>query len=111
MLLAFFSALAKTGEIGAGAIDRASSDPRLSVFLLGWIGAFYVGELLLAIALLRGGTTRNWIPVMLILHVALFPVSNFLPDEVQSLTVLLITVGLAGVGITAAAERDHPVPA
>jgi hypothetical protein len=81
------------------------------VFLLGWIGAFYVGELLLAIALLRGGTTRNWIPVMLILHVALFPVSNFLPDEVQSLTVLLITVGLAGVGITAAAERDHPVPA
>jgi hypothetical protein len=111
MLLAFFGALAKSDEIGAGAIDRASSDPGLSVFLLGWIGAFYVGELLLAVALLRGGTTRNWIPVVLILHVVLFPVSNFLPNEVQPLTVLLITVGLAGVGITAAAERDHPVPA
>jgi hypothetical protein len=108
MLLVFFRALANTNAIRAGAIDQASSEVGLSVFLLGWIGAFYAGELLLAIALLRGGTIRSWIPALLILHVALFPVSSFLPDEVQSLTVLLITVALAGVGITAAAERDQP---
>ena len=32
---------------------------------------------------------------------ALFPVSSLLPAEVQSLTSLLITVALCGVGITA----------
>ena len=38
---------------------------------------------------------------MLLLHVALFPVSSLLPGELQSMTSLLITVALCGVGITA----------
>jgi hypothetical protein len=71
------------------------------VFLFGWIGAFYLGELLLAIALLRAGNTARWIPAVLLLHVALFPLANLLPDQLQAMTALLITVALCGVGITA----------
>ena len=41
--------------------------------------AFYLGELLLAIALFRARTTAPWIPAVLLLHVALFPVSSLLP--------------------------------
>jgi hypothetical protein len=101
MLLVFFRALAVTDAIEVGSIDQVSSEAGLSVFLLGWIGAFYLGELLLAIALLLASTTPRWVPGVLLLHVALFPLSSFLPDRVQSLTVLLVTVGLCGVGVTA----------
>jgi hypothetical protein len=101
MLLVFFRALAVTDAIEVGSIDQVGSGAGLSVFLLGWIGAFYLGELLLAIALLLASTTPRWVPGVLLLHVALFPLSSFLPDRVQSLTALLVTVGLCGVGVTA----------
>jgi hypothetical protein len=101
MLLVFFRALAVTNAIEPGTIDQVSSEAGLSVFLFGWIGAFYVGELMLGIALLRGRAAPPWIPIVLLVHVALFPVSSFLPAQVQSLSALLITVGLCGVGITA----------
>ncbi len=101
MLLAFFRALALNDSINPASVDEVTSDPGLEVFLFGWIGAFYLGELLLGIALLMAKTTPTWVPVLLLVHVALFPVSNLLPDTVQPMTSLLITVGLAGVGISA----------
>jgi hypothetical protein len=101
MLLVFFRALAVTDAIDIDTIDEVSSEPGLAAVLYGWIAAFYLGELLLSIALFKARTTPLWIPVVLLLHVALFPVSSLLPDDAQSLTTLLITVGLCGVGITA----------
>ena len=101
MLLVFFRALAVTDAIQPGTIDAVSDETGLAVVLFGWIGAFYLGELLLAVALLRARTTPRWIPTVLIVHVALFPVSSYLPAEVQSLTSLLITGSLCGIGITA----------
>jgi hypothetical protein len=109
MLLVFFQSLAKTGALTAGSVDQVSSEAGLNVFLLGWVGAFYVGELLIAIALLRARTTPQWIPGVLLLHVALFPASSFLPSGVQPLTALLVTVGLCGVGITAN-QRAAKIP-
>lgn len=101
MLLAFFRALALNDSVSAASLDEVTSDPGLAVFLYGWIGAFYLGELLLGIALLMAGTTPRWVPVLLLVHVALFPLSSLLPASVQPLTALLITVSLAGVGISA----------
>jgi hypothetical protein len=101
MLLVFFRSLVVTHAITAGTIDQVSSETGLAAVLYGWIGAFYLGELLLAIALLRAGTAPKWIACVLIAHVALLPVSSFLPGELQSMTTLLITIGLCGVGITA----------
>jgi hypothetical protein len=101
MLLVFFRALAVNDAIKAGAIEEASSEVGLSVFLLGWIGAFYLGELLLAIALVRVGNLPLWIPGALFLHVALFPLSAILGFDDPPITALLITIALCGVGITA----------
>ncbi len=101
MLLVFFRALVVTDAIDPASIDAVGNETGLAAVLFGWIGAFYLGELLLAIALLRAGTTARWIPGVLLLHVALFPVSSFLPAEIQSMTSLLITIALCGVGITA----------
>jgi hypothetical protein len=101
MLLVFFRALAKNHAIEPGTIDQVSSEPGLTVFLLGWIGAFYLGELLLAIALMRARDVPLWIPGALFLHVALLPISALLRFEDPPVTALLITVALCGVGITA----------
>ncbi len=109
MLLVFIRALAVNHAIEAGTLEQASSEIGLTVFLYGWIGAFYLGEVLLALALLRAGNAPRWIPGVLLLHVALLPVASFLPDRVQSMSVLLITVALCGVGITAN-QRAVKVP-
>ena len=64
MLLVFFRALAVTDAITPGTIDRVSDEAGLAAVLFGWIGAFYLGELLLAIALFMAGTTAKWIPAV-----------------------------------------------
>jgi hypothetical protein len=110
MMLVFFRALAKSEAIKAGAIESASSELGLSLFLLGWIGAFYVGELLLGIALLRAGNLPIWIPSALLLHVALLPISAILGFDDPPITALLITAALCGVGITAN-QKAAKVPA
>lgn len=110
-LIAFMRALAQEGGIGTLDLELISQNAGLLAILYGWIGAFYLGELLLGIALLRASTTPKWVPAALLLHVALFPVSSLLPAEVQSLTALLVTVGLCGVGVTANQHAATRLPA
>jgi hypothetical protein len=104
-LIAFMRALATDSDVGPLDLEFASQNTGLLAILYGWILAFYVGELLLGIALLRANTTPKWVSGALLLHVALFPLSlllpSLLPQQIQSLTALLVTVGLCGVGITA----------
>lgn len=106
MLLVFLRSLAIADDtLTAATLAKVTSEEGLTVFLFAWVGMFYLGELLLAIALFRSKTTHRWVPVLLLLHVALFPLSllvpDLLPSRVQSMTVLLLTVGLCGVGIAA----------
>jgi hypothetical protein len=111
MMLVFFQALAQNHAIKPEGIDAASSAVGLTVFLLGWIGAFYLGELLLAIALIRAGNVPLWIPGALLLHVVLLPVTAIVGVQAPPITALLITVALCGVGITANQNAARiPVP-
>jgi hypothetical protein len=107
-LLAFFRALVRTDSLRAESFADVTHDVGLSAFLYGWVAAFYLGELLLAFALMRAGTTPRWIPWLLILHVALLPVSSILPHLVQSATVLIMAVGFAGIAITANSADVKP---
>jgi hypothetical protein len=77
------------------------------VFLSVWVAGFYLGELLLAIALLRAGSVPRWVPVALILHVLTFPLSNVLPEVVSKATVLLMVVGFAGIAIQATSPQHR----
>ena len=101
MLLVFFRALVITGAIRSQGIDEVTHENGLSVFLYGWVAAFYLGELLLAGALLRAGTTPRWVPFLLVAHVLTLPLTPVLPEPVARVTVLLVAVGLAGVAVHA----------
>ena len=101
MLMVFFRALVITQAIRDKALEDVTSEAGLTVFLVGWIVAFFLGELLLAIALLRARTTPTWVPVLLLLHVATIFVGRFLPGPLSKATVLLLAVALAGIAIQA----------
>jgi hypothetical protein len=113
MLIVFFRAIALETQLTGAELDEAVHEMGLTVFLYGWIAGFYLGELLLAIALLRAGTTQKWVPLVLIAHVASLVVSSVLPHSISSALVLLTAVGFAGVAIEAVtrdSERRRALP-
>ena len=109
MLLVLFRALARTGSIEVGGLDSLTRDVGLGAFLTIWIAAFYLGEVLVAWALLLAGSTPRWVPMMLLLHVLSLPLSVVLPPQLSAAAVLLVTVGLCGIGITASNPIRQPV--
>ena len=101
MLMAFFRALVVTHTIVDQGIDDVANDNGLQVFLFAWIAGFVLGELLLAIALLRAGTVARWVPFALLLHVVAVVVSTALPDWLAKASVLLFVAGTAGIAMQA----------
>lgn len=99
-LLIFFRALVVTDGVTVADVEAVNNETGLLGFVVAWIGAFYVGELLLAIALLRAGADvcPRWIPVLLLLHVASILASGG-PDWVSKVAVLLVALPLCGLGI------------
>ena len=107
MLMGFFRALVNTETIKTQGLDDVASDAGLAIFLYTWIAGIYLGELLLAIALLRAGTTPRWVPFALIAHVLTFPFSSLLPEYLSKATVLFLVVGFAGVAIQATSPQNR----
>lgn len=101
MLLVLLRALVLSDSLVDVPLDALVSDAGLGVFLYGWVAAFYLGELLLGIALLRARTVRRWMPLLLLAHVAMLPVTAVLPQQLSAVTVLLSTAAFAGLGIVA----------
>jgi hypothetical protein len=99
-LLIFFRALVVTDGVTVADVEAVNDERGLLGFVVAWIGAFYIGELLLAIALLRAGADvcPRWIPVLLLLHVASIAASGG-PDWVSKAAVLLVALPLCGLGI------------
>lgn len=99
-LLIFLRALVVTDGVTVADVEAVNNETGLLGFVVAWIGAFYVGELLLAIALLRAGADvcPRWIPVLLLLHVASILASGG-PDWVSKVAVLLVALPLCGLGI------------
>ncbi|MFL6004597.1 MAG: hypothetical protein ACJ72P_17460 [Nocardioides sp.] len=108
MLLMFVRALVMNDAIPDATVLDVTQDTGLTGFLYIWIGALVLGELLLALALLRARAAPRWIPVLLLVHVALLAFAPYLPELIGSGSPLLILVALSGIGIRAAAQRTQP---
>lgn len=107
MLMGFFRALVNTETIKAQGLDEIATDAGLAIFLYAWIAGLYLGELLLAFALLRARTTPRWVPFALIAHALTFPISELLPEYLSKATVLLLVLGFAGVAIQATSPQNR----
>lgn len=108
MLLVFLRSLVQGDAIVDNAFAAAVSEPGLWGFLIAWIGAFYLGELLLALTLLRAGTTPRWVPLLLLAHVGCLPVSGRLPEWARDGTTLMLVVALVGIAVAANGSLRAP---
>ena len=99
-LLIFFRALVVTDGIGVAETAAVSDEAGLLGFLVGWIAAFYVGELLLAVALWRAGPAAvpRWIPTLLLLHIASIVLSGG-PEWLAKALVVLLVLPLCGLAM------------
>jgi hypothetical protein len=104
MIMVFFRALAITGGINRDALVGATEEDGLVIFLLGWVAAFVLGELLLALALLRSAAVPRWGPIAMLLHVASLLASDALPAAVARASAMLLAVAFAAVAIEAVAR-------
>jgi hypothetical protein len=112
MLLVFFRARVKADAVRAGSLMDVTEDLGLSIFLFGWIAAFYAGLLLLAVALLIARRTPMWVPILLVGFVAVFPVIDALGRVAQVLQVMALAFAFTGIAMEAVhprASRSEPL--
>lgn len=102
MQLILLRGLSLEGGIGADQLAAAMHDPLQQTLLQGGFGAFYLGELLLAWALLLAGVTSRWVPVLFVAHVVTTVVVHLLDlTALDDVPALLMVAAFAGVAISA----------
>lgn len=100
-MLVFLRSLVVTDSVDAASLTDVSEEAGLLTFVAIWVGAFYIGELLLAVALLRAGpdVIGRWVPALLALHVVVGLASAAAPDWVGRVSVVLAALPLCAIGI------------
>jgi hypothetical protein len=101
MLMVFFRSLVITDALRDQGLEDATSETGLTVFLVGWVVALYLGELLLGIALLRARATPRWVPLALIAHAVSVLIAPVLPEPASKALILLLVAGFCGIAIQA----------
>lgn len=100
-LLVLLRALENTITLTPAQVEELGQDVALTVPVLGFLGAFYIGELIVAVVLLRGGGVGRWIPVLMLLHVAMLPINPVVPYQLQAVQVIVLGIALMGVAVKA----------
>lgn len=109
MLLVFFRALAGANAIQDARLNAATEDLGLSVFINGWIVSFYLGLLLVALALFLSKKTPMWVPGLLVVFVLLFPFTGQIGRVGQVMQVMALAVAFTGVAIAAVNQVNRVV--
>lgn len=98
-VLILFRATVQTVGVTPAEVEALSQDPSLRVGLLAVQIAFYLGELVVAVLLLRWRVVSRWVPGAMLAHVAFAPVNDLLPPEAQGLQTVLLGIGLVGIAV------------
>ena len=106
MLLVFFRALVLKGAVEGSSLEQVTDDAGLSIFLYGWVGGFYVGLLVIAVALFLANTTARWVPALLLLFVVMLSFASEFGRVVSALQVMALAVAFTGVAM-AAVSGEH----
>lgn len=99
-LLIFFRALAADGTIGEPEMALLGEDPGLRAFVVVLVGSFYLGETLLALGMFRARNVPRWVPTLLVLHAALLPFAERVP-QLGAVGAVVLGVAFMGVAVSA----------
>jgi hypothetical protein len=105
--MVFFRALVDHDVLVGKGLNQVANDNGLAVFVTGWVIGFDGGLLLLAIALLVARKTAVWVPVVIIVFVALQPMAARTGRLVSTLEVLALAVAFTGVAIAAMSDEHR----
>lgn len=100
-LLVLFRAVVRTVDLTPEQVEELSRDPLLRLGLGTISVAFYLGELVVALVLMRGRAAPAWVPALLLLHVAVAPFDHLLPAHLQGAHTILLGAGLMGIAVRA----------
>jgi hypothetical protein len=101
MLLVFFRAMVKEGAVKSEAFGHVTEDKGLTFFLQGWVGCFYGGVVLLAVALLVARTVPRWVPALLVAFVVMQPITPHLGRVGMAVQILALAVAFTGIAMAA----------
>lgn len=104
-LMLFFCALVLRHALDGDALGSVVTDPGLRIFLIGWVASFYGGVLVIAVALLLARTTPRWVPLLLVVFVALLPVSSHLGRLGSAVQVMAMAVAFTGISMAAVSDE------
>jgi hypothetical protein len=106
MLMVFFRALVDKNLLKGRGLDEMTHDAGLSIFLNGWIAGFYLGVLFIAIALFVARKTGKWVPILLLVFVAMLPFVSHLGRVGMAIQVIALAVAFTGIA-TEAVSAEH----
>jgi hypothetical protein len=106
MLMVFIRTLVIEDLLKGTGLDQMTDDVGLSIFLYGWLAGFYVGILLIAVALFVARKTPAWVAALLLLFVIAVPFVEYLGRVGSALQVMALAVAFTGVA-TAAVSDEH----
>lgn len=101
MLLVFVQALARHGAFKAGGLESVVNDTGLVFFLWIWVAGFYLGSLLVALALFVSHATHVWVPIALILFVLMLPLGTVAGVVGQVIQLMALALAFTGIATTA----------
>jgi hypothetical protein len=106
MLMVFFRALVVTGALRGDQLEDVTKDRGLTLFLISWVGCFYGGALLIAVALLVARTTPRWVAMLLLVFVAMLPFASHLGRVGSALQVMAFAAAFTGIAVSAVARTN-----
>jgi hypothetical protein len=107
MLLVFYKALLTEGVISnPSAIDDVARETGLLTMLYVWIGGFLLGILLIAIALFRARQTAVWVPILMLVFLAMMPIASQLGQAGSAIQLMALAAAFTGVA-TRASSPEH----
>ena len=105
MLLIFLRAAVLNDLVRIDRLERVTEDTGLLIFLGVWVASFYLGVLLLGVALLVARTTPRWVPVLFLAYVLSQVVGDALGDLGTVIQFFVLAIAFTGAAV-AAAERS-----
>jgi hypothetical protein len=97
--LILFRATVRVVDISPTDVEQLGQDPVMTLSLLFVFGAFYLGELVVALVLLLASRLPRWIPALLLVHIAAAPVNHLLPEQLQGVQAVVLGGGLMALAV------------
>jgi hypothetical protein len=107
MLMVFIRTLVIQDLLKSSGLNQMTDDVGLGIFLYGWVAGFYLGILLIAVALFVARKTPVWVAGLLLVFVVALPFAQYLGRVGSAVQVMALAVAFTGVAVAAVSDEHR----